>query len=107
MAGTRDYLAPECLKTFKCTFNSDKWSLGILAFELYNDSPPFSDENPQKIYQNILNYKDNFVFSHKIPKSARVCFCLFCLSRPFFFLFFFVEIYQSIVQSESRISSRT
>ena len=33
----------------------DWWSLGILTFEMLAGYPPFYDQNPMKLYENILN----------------------------------------------------
>lgn len=30
------------------------WSLGVLAYEFLIGIPPFNDESPEKIFENIL-----------------------------------------------------
>ncbi|XP_054622174.1 serine/threonine-protein kinase greatwall isoform X2 [Dunckerocampus dactyliophorus] len=53
--GTPDYLAPELLlgKPHDCMV--DWWALGVCLFEFLSGVPPFNDETPQLVFQNILN----------------------------------------------------
>uniref|UniRef100_A0A1A7X2W3 Serine/threonine-protein kinase greatwall n=1 Tax=Iconisemion striatum TaxID=60296 RepID=A0A1A7X2W3_9TELE len=53
--GTPDYLAPELLlgKPHECMV--DWWALGVCLFEFLSGVPPFNDETPQLVFQNILN----------------------------------------------------
>ncbi|MEQ2200333.1 hypothetical protein XENOCAPTIV_027697, partial [Xenoophorus captivus] len=53
--GTPDYLAPELLlgKLHDCMV--DWWALGVCLFEFLTGVPPFNDETPQLVFQNILN----------------------------------------------------
>ncbi|KAM6900356.1 serine/threonine-protein kinase greatwall [Xenentodon cancila] len=60
--GTPDYLAPELLLgkahvtgngQFDCMV--DWWALGVCLFEFLTGVPPFNDETPQLVFQNILN----------------------------------------------------
>ncbi|XP_033841637.1 serine/threonine-protein kinase greatwall [Periophthalmus magnuspinnatus] len=53
--GTPDYLAPELLlgKPHDCMV--DWWALGVCLFEFLTGVPPFNDETPQLVFQNILN----------------------------------------------------
>ncbi|KAF7664655.1 hypothetical protein LDENG_00170530 [Lucifuga dentata] len=53
--GTPDYLAPELLlgKPHDCMV--DWWALGVCLFEFLTGVPPFNDETPQMVFQNILN----------------------------------------------------
>ncbi|XP_029385160.1 serine/threonine-protein kinase greatwall [Echeneis naucrates] len=53
--GTPDYLAPELLlgKPHECMV--DWWALGVCLFEFLTGIPPFNDETPQLVFQNILN----------------------------------------------------
>ncbi|XP_061569700.1 serine/threonine-protein kinase greatwall isoform X2 [Cololabis saira] len=53
--GTPDYLAPELLlgKIHDCMV--DWWALGVCLFEFLTGVPPFNDETPQLVFQNILN----------------------------------------------------
>lgn len=53
--GTPDYLAPEILLGMAHGRNADWWSVGVILFELLVGIPPFNAEQPQKIFDNIMN----------------------------------------------------
>lgn len=56
--GTPDYIAPEVLDGI--TYHNpsiDWWSVGVLAFELIVGIPPFNDDSPEKIFENIKKRK--------------------------------------------------
>ncbi|XP_041924492.1 serine/threonine-protein kinase greatwall isoform X1 [Alosa sapidissima] len=58
--GTPDYLAPELLlgKPHGIGIGDvmvDWWALGVCLFEFLTGIPPFNDESPQLVFQNILN----------------------------------------------------
>ncbi|KAB5587206.1 hypothetical protein PHYPO_G00010430 [Pangasianodon hypophthalmus] len=60
--GTPDYLAPELLLgkhhvagSVAYDFMVDWWALGVCLFEFLTGVPPFNDETPQLVFQNILN----------------------------------------------------
>ncbi|XP_058621933.1 serine/threonine-protein kinase greatwall isoform X1 [Onychostoma macrolepis] len=53
--GTPDYLAPELLLGKSHDFMVDWWALGVCLFEFLTGVPPFNDETPQLVFQNILN----------------------------------------------------
>lgn len=36
-------------------FMVDWWALGVCLFEFLTGVPPFNDETPQLVFQNILN----------------------------------------------------
>ncbi|XP_057819606.2 probable serine/threonine protein kinase IRE4 isoform X2 [Cryptomeria japonica] len=55
--GTPDYLAPEILLGTEHGYTADWWSTGIVLFELLTGIPPFTEEHPQIIFDNILNRK--------------------------------------------------
>ncbi|XP_078449867.1 serine/threonine-protein kinase greatwall isoform X1 [Lampetra planeri] len=52
--GTPDYLAPELLLGKPHGPNVDWWSLGVCLFEFLTGIPPFNDETPNLVFQNIL-----------------------------------------------------
>jgi serine/threonine protein kinase len=54
MAGTPDYLAPELLMGQEHSFPVDLWALGVMIFEFLTGCPPFNDETPENIFDNIL-----------------------------------------------------
>ncbi|XP_067863264.1 serine/threonine-protein kinase greatwall isoform X1 [Heptranchias perlo] len=53
--GTPDYLAPELLLRMPHGSAVDWWALGVCLFEFLTGIPPFNDETPQQVFQNILN----------------------------------------------------
>ena len=53
--GTPDYLAPELLLGTGHGLEVDWWSLGCILFEMVTGRPPFSDDSPEAIFQNILD----------------------------------------------------
>lgn len=53
--GTPDYLAPETIAGEEQGEWSDWWSLGCILFEFLYGYPPFHDDTPDKVFQNILN----------------------------------------------------
>lgn len=54
IVGTPDYLSPEVLMGIGFGPSVDWWALGIVTFEFLVGFPPFNDESPQQIFQNIL-----------------------------------------------------
>ncbi|XP_059951413.1 serine/threonine-protein kinase greatwall isoform X3 [Mesoplodon densirostris] len=52
--GTPDYLAPELLLIRVHGPAVDWWALGVCLFEFLTGIPPFNDETPQQVFQNIL-----------------------------------------------------
>ncbi|XP_022212682.2 serine/threonine-protein kinase greatwall isoform X2 [Drosophila obscura] len=53
--GTPDYLAPELLLKHGHGPGVDWWALGVCFYEFMTGIPPFNDETPQKVFDNILN----------------------------------------------------
>ncbi|XP_069680656.1 serine/threonine-protein kinase greatwall [Periplaneta americana] len=53
--GTPDYLAPELLLRQGHGAAVDWWALGVCLFEFMAGIPPFNDETPQHVFNNILN----------------------------------------------------
>ncbi|KAJ1100224.1 hypothetical protein NDU88_005311 [Pleurodeles waltl] len=53
--GTPDYLAPELLLGIPHGAAVDWWALGVCLFEFLTGIPPFNDETPTLVFQNILN----------------------------------------------------
>ncbi|XP_035658622.1 serine/threonine-protein kinase greatwall-like isoform X2 [Branchiostoma floridae] len=53
--GTPDYLAPELLLGKKHGAGVDWWSLGVCLFEFLTGVPPFNDQTPDLVFQNILH----------------------------------------------------
>ncbi|XP_062565375.1 serine/threonine-protein kinase greatwall-like isoform X1 [Armigeres subalbatus] len=53
--GTPDYLAPELLLQQGHGPQVDWWALGVCLYEFMTGVPPFNDETPQKVFENILS----------------------------------------------------
>lgn len=53
--GTPDYLAPETINHEPQDPTTDWWSMGCILFEFLYGIPPFNDESPEKIFDNILH----------------------------------------------------
>jgi len=54
LCGTPEYIAPEVLLNKGHGKGVDWWTLGILMHEMLAGQPPFIDEDPMGIYQQIL-----------------------------------------------------
>jgi serine/threonine protein kinase len=61
VVGTPDYLSPEALLGTGSGEPVDWWAVGVTLFEFLIGVPPFNDESPEIIFQNILD--------HNIPWS--------------------------------------
>lgn len=55
--GTPDYLAPELLLRKPHSHAVDWWGLGICLYEFMTGIPPFTDETPEAVFDNILNLR--------------------------------------------------
>ena len=61
LCGTPEYIAPEVLLNKGHGKGVDWWTLGILMYEMMVGQPPFVDDDPMGIYQQILNGKLNLM----------------------------------------------
>ncbi|KAG8443301.1 hypothetical protein GDO86_011915 [Hymenochirus boettgeri] len=59
--GTPDYLAPELLLRKSHGPAVDWWALGVCLFEFLTGIPPFNDETPDRVFQNILNREEEML----------------------------------------------
>ena len=52
--GTPEYIAPEVIRGMGAGLQADVWSLGVLMCEILQGKTPFYDENPKKVYENVI-----------------------------------------------------
>ncbi|KAJ2724986.1 rim15, signal transduction response regulator [Coemansia sp. Benny D115] len=58
--GTPDYIAPESILGLESGKSVDWWALGVICYEFIFGIPPFHDETPEKVFQNILSAEVEF-----------------------------------------------
>ncbi|KAJ1954301.1 rim15, signal transduction response regulator, partial [Linderina pennispora] len=58
--GTPDYIAPESILGLESGESVDWWALGVICYEFLFGVPPFHDETPEKVFQNILSADIDF-----------------------------------------------
>ena len=69
LCGTPEYIAPEVLLNKGHGKGVDWWTLGILNYEMLVGQPPFVDDDPLKVYQQVLAGK--LAFPRYIDKNAK------------------------------------
>jgi serine/threonine protein kinase len=69
LCGTPEYIAPEVLLNKGHGKGVDWWTLGILVYEMLAGQPPFVDNDPMGIYQQILAGK--LAFPRYFDRSAK------------------------------------
>ncbi|KAJ1732583.1 rim15, signal transduction response regulator, partial [Coemansia biformis] len=52
--GTPDYIAPESILGLDSGEGVDWWALGVICYEFHFGIPPFHDDTPEKVFENIL-----------------------------------------------------
>lgn len=56
IVGTPDYLSPEILLGAEYGTASDWWALGVITYEFFIGTPPFSADDEKRIFDNIINH---------------------------------------------------
>ena len=69
MCGTPGYLAPEIILNKGYGLSIDWWALGVLLYEMICGVEPFYDDEPMKIYDNILERK--LLFSSDFDSQSK------------------------------------
>ena len=85
--GTPDYLAPELLLHKEHGSKVDWWALGVCLFEFLAGIPPFNDDTPQDVFNNILSRdipwpQDEEKFSEPVHEAVSKLLTLDPALRP-------------------------
>jgi protein kinase A len=69
LCGTPEYIAPEVLLNKGHGKGVDWWTLGILVYEMLVGQPPYVDDDPLRVYQQVLAGK--LAFPRFIDRNAK------------------------------------
>ncbi len=54
----------------------DWWALGVILFEMLTGMPPFADETPEAVFNNIINLGRLINVLIQPSKQTKAAFCL-------------------------------
>ena len=72
LIGTPHYMAPQIILGKGYSFQADKWSLGVVLYEMICAKLPFGEltEDPFTIYEEVMNHC--IKFPRSCPKQAKL-----------------------------------